>query len=980
MISDEHAPLQEWCTEQLDKQLSEVHGRKRKFEPDSDHDHFAVGAVPGFSTQVHHHSPSHQDVNEVSTAEPNQEFSKDDTPSSQSPNEVHVILAGESIHTIRMHPDCTVGQLAVATDKLVQMPEPIKITTAVGTQLPLSSTVPPGSFVRLQPVGQTTSWRCRSPSGHSPVPKLVDQDRAMLLWQQEGWVAPDEMIFYLNMIQKAHPEVQCHMIDILPELDYHVVFTDILMKAVTYMNSDRLGALAMVIMYNHHWFPMFVTSTEQLNMCASPDEMPMIRELLQKALGDTDFIAFTTDVMPHAFPADCGFQALGWIISKILDEDTRVPWADDQACQWRGRFHEHLKACGKDRELVPVPLRLGGMSVPKQLQQLLESYGVHESRSQECADHLLETLGKPCIASVLKSPKPWADLKTRANMHSPPIRIVLAEELKQAVQKRSQEPKPVGHKSNKRQTKSATAVQVKADQISVPTSVFKQVDGVELGQINMQHVSQTSQGVIVANITEALPYFGLTSPLTAEGLGLLVLDHQDPRLPGKHTIVQVPALCRDTSEPLILTATLFQLGHKEVVRNVPANCLAVQEMDNDVARIMIYKDQYGDQWDAMIHQPVKTILQGEFFAHIKADDVLDVWDRQWMSAKLTKAPLATCEVFSVNLRLVTGVTKRVLEQSGTAGIYSEPRSDDGRSPHPKYQVIWLPNRSFAEATLAQKTTEGECHLVRNQNRYGLRVPSEVAEQVHARHRPEQSFLPGANTIKFRMGPMPYGSTKQSVSNICQKLGWQCRPLGPQGQTPDRSGTYWLIQAAAPPPSWVYHLAHGDVLISQINQPTEKEASKTAPVLASTKTLSSLARSSRPAGSKDDPWLHDDPWKAPKGTKEISVGQIAALEAALEQKLLAKLPDAPSRSDDSTMDDEMDSRVTSLETKLEQLTNSMQTFQTGQQQHNQTMANQMQQLDAKVDHQVQSFHHALDSKLSDQMNRIEALFKKRNLGD
>ena len=947
---------------------------------------FDIGAVPGFSTSATIPSTAVEDTEPSSPGDTAEETHAAHAHSILSeriqmqPEGVFVILDGENIHTIKIDGVSTIGQLAVATDKLGQMPEPIKITTAVGTQLPLSSPVQPGSFLRFQEVADASHWRCRGPHGHSPCPVLVDKDRATLLWQQEGWVANDEMKFYMNMVQTAHPEVQCHVVDIHPELDYHVVFTDILMKAITYLKSDKLNALAMAVMYHHHWFPLFIRNADEITISMPPDEAGIVRRLLEQSLGDAESFKFDHEMMPHAFHADCGFQTVGWLISKIRDEDSREPLIDAQAGQWRAKFHQHLVETHAASDIVHSPLRLGGMNVHTQLQQLLEHHGVKDSRSHQCAEQLIDCLGKSCVANLLKSPKPWADLKARANMHSPPIRIVLADELKEAVQRRSQNPNPVGRKSNKRSSKQPAPVQIQADQIAVPTSVFKQADGTELSQLSMQQINQNSRGVIVTNITEAIPYFSIAQPISNEGLGLLILDHTDSRLPPQHKVIQVPAHCKATSEPMIVTAALLQLGRQEVVRNLPSQSLAVQELDNVVLRVMVYKDQYNGSWDTLMQQPAKTILQEECFDHVTAADVLDVWDRQFMSQKLTKCKPAECETFSANFRLASKVTQPILSQSGAKGIYIEPRSDDGRTPCTSYQVIWLPQKSFAEATVAQQTTVGECHLVRNQNRYGLRVPNATAEQVHAAHRPEQSFIPGASTLKFRMGPMPYGSTKQSVLNICQKLGWQCRPLGPQGQTPDRTGTYWIIQAAAVPPNWIYHLAHGDVLISQVNPPAEREIPKQVPVLASTKTLTSLARSTRSDHPKDDPWLHDDPWKGPKHQKELSVGQFAAMEAALEQKILAKIHDPASRSDDSTMDEGVESRVTTLENKLEQLSNNMQTFQAGQQQHNQTITHQVQQLDAKVEQQVQSFHHALDSKLTDQMSRIEALFKKRTLGE
>ena len=947
---------------------------------------FNVGAVPGFASQV----PMPQLITMATQPD------SPDRPilDSQSweekeicdrvvadPSGVFVIVQDEPIHTTQFHPDCTIGQLAVATDRLEQMQEPIKVTTAVGTQLPLASKIEPGSFVRFQKVGRDSQWICRGHQTYSERPVLQQRERAHLLWQQEGWVATDEMTYYMHMVQMTHPETTCILIDVKPDVDYHVVLTDRILKAISNMHEQQQAAVAIAVLYKSHWFPIFLRVSQQIELRTTTHEAQLIRDLLTQAVGLTDQVDIHTDVMPHSFPADCGFQTIGWLISKILGDDTNIPWADDQACKWRALFHRHLKYQGIDKEFILTPLRLGGATIVAQLQTLLESHGVNADRSQQCADHLIDKLGKAGISSILKSPKPWADLKARANMVSPPIRIVLAEELKQAVQKRSKLSDPVGSKANKRPASGVKHVQVQADQISVPQSVFKQDDGTELTQINIQQVHQTSRGIVVANIAEAVPYFGLTNPISNEGLGLLILDHNDPRIPEPKKIVQVPAHCRDTSEPIIVNAALLQLGRKEVLRNVPAQCLAVQELENQVVRVMVYKDQFPGAWDMLVNQPVKLILQDDIFSHIKTEDILDVWDRQFMSAHLSKCPAKASEIFSANLRLVSKVTAPLLQASGTRGIYCEPRSDDGRVPDERYQVIWLPQKTYSETIVSQKTTDGECHLVRNQNRYGLRVPKDNAERVHAVHRPDQSFIPGTVTQKFRMGPMPYGTTKQSVLNICQKWGWQCRPLGPQGQTPDRMGTYWMIQAAAQPPSWIYHLAHGDVLISQITTQQIKEQPKAAQILASTKTLTSLAKTTKPDQHSSDPWLHDDPWKATKGSKELSVGQYAAMEASLEQKLLAKISDSSSRaSDDSTMDEGLDSRVGVLEAKLEQLAQSVQTFQAGQQQHNASVVQQVKQLDAKVDHQVQSFHQALDNKLSDQMSKIEALFKKRTLGE
>ena len=324
--------------------------RKRKHVQTSDtvdQAQFAIGAVPGFSTSkvpaIAAEVPTPPGIEDDSPAIPDKGIDSDlEERTQMDPTGVIVVVAGQNIHTIRTSGDSTIGQLAVATDKLGQMSEPIKVTTVVGAQLPLSSTVKQGSFIRFQELAHAANWRCRGPHGHSPCPILVNDNRSTLLWQQEGWVATDDMKFYMTMVQSAHQDVQCHVIDILPELDYHVVFSDILLKAITCMQEDNLRALAIAVLYNHHWVPIFIQAHDKVHITMPPDESMIFRQHIHDALGEVDF-QYDCDVLPHAFPADCGFQTIGWLISKIRGEDAREPWIDEQAGQWRAIFHQRLE-------------------------------------------------------------------------------------------------------------------------------------------------------------------------------------------------------------------------------------------------------------------------------------------------------------------------------------------------------------------------------------------------------------------------------------------------------------------------------------------------------------------------------------------------------------------------------------------------------------------------------------------------------------
>lgn len=277
--------------------------------------------------------------------------------------------------------------------------------------------------------------------------------------------------------------------------------------------------------------------------------------------------------------------------------------------------------------------------------------------------------------------------------------------------------------------------------------------------------------------------------------------------------------------------------------------------------------------------------------------------------------------------------------------------------------------------MALQTTKIKTSLVRSGQRYGLRVANQDAETVHNQHRPDLVFLQGGDMKRFRVGPLPYGTSKASISNICRHWGWAARPVGPCGQSPDKTGSFWHIQAREDPSHWIWQLSHGDVLVSPLSTAPEVTKPMT-PVLASARTLSSLKQTKREATSagerSSDPWAHWDPWTktATKQPREMSTSQVASIEANMERRILSKL-----KSEDADMHP-VDDRVTALEQQMEQLTATVHSNQQQQQQQASAVQQQLVQLDRKVDGQMQAINTTLDSKLSEQMAKIEMLFSKR----
>ena len=455
---------------------------------------------------------------------------------------------------------------------------------------------------------------------------------------------------------------------------------------------------------------------------------------------------------------------------------------------------------------------------------------------------------------------------------------------------------------------------------------------------------------------------------------MLVLDHNDPRLPTNHTIVRVPALCKATSEPLIATAALFQLGRKNVLRNIPEECIEVQETPFAVIRAVLYRDQVQASWDVITSGPVKYLLGMPSMQGLNQADIMDVWDRQYLDMSLKRVEPSKASIFMVNMRIECKSLETTMSCNGVAGCYIEQRTEDGRHPHEEFQVVWLPKRTYAEATVAQQSNQTPCKLARSGNRYGLRVQRQHAEATHMAHRPEVVYLNGNDLLRFKVGPLPFGSSKTSIATLFRKWGWQARPLGPIGPTRDKSGIQWHVQSTTNPANWIYQASHGDILITPDQPQLTQQPAKQA-IIASDKTLQSLSRQQEaPMMEETDPWIHKDPWRHSAPTSQhakISPQQIAEIEQNLEKKLSKNLPT------DESMDVDGDRRLQELEHKVEQMAQEMSSFQQHQNKQHQVLQHQISNIDAKVDQQQQSLHGMLDAKLEAQMSRIEQLFAKRH---
>lgn len=486
----------------------------------------------------------------------------------------------------------TVGEATVAEWNFAHPHDtrPWKPTSIVGTIMPSTHQVEDLQIIVMRQDLEQTNCPLHSDQAHPP--SMVGLTRMQALWRQQGWVAQDEMIHYMVQLSNQHAHQMDEPLCIPDEYKKRcetlgVWFGECIEKGIA---NGPPTTIYQVFWYQHHWFPVEVIIHEdRTEMYTTSDMQSKLQHWIDEAAGPG--IQVRAQTVISAFPADCGFQTIAWLQSRMAGQETVKPIDPKEAIQMRQDFAKTIH-----EQAVPMPaeLRLGGANsdnVKKQLQQLIEQHGVAPERTAKCAQQLMQAIGLPALQTALGSSRPWADLKTLATQCSPPIKIVLTSELQTAIANRIKSGQPFGRKEHKKHSKpSRPQVSIRAEQIRVPDGVF-QADGHPISQIYSQHAQSNCRGLMIMNREEAQPYLDMGQALSQNAVAILVLDFQELQTTRAHEIIKFPAEYIETTEPILVTAAMFQLGMKKVTRWVAPQCPMIEEEEMTVIRAQVFRDQ-----------------------------------------------------------------------------------------------------------------------------------------------------------------------------------------------------------------------------------------------------------------------------------------------------------------------------------------------------------------------------------------------------
>ena len=771
-------------------------------------------------------------------------------------------------------------------------------------------------------------------------------------------------------------------------------------RPIVHAGSSIVTAIGL----NGHWIPLqlcpqagrlFIFTWIESSVDLEP--LSSLLTMLAEALGFTHF-EVKRDARAFSTQKFCGALAVAfasWVVTHVP-----LPMTDDELelrhAQLRKKHVEHLVstlACSK-----PWLWCSGAkVSLTSALAQLLATHGVPESLSESRAATAIQVLGHEAVEIALKHKNPWRQLKVVGSQHR--FQFLQPAELRQLVQANKQ--KDVGKKQGPKPRRGpAPPVALDPEKLQVVPGTFRALNQV-MPQLAVTQLGPTATGYVLLTRTDAEPFLRAGNIISQEPLALVVLTAEAVDSSLASTEVTVPCRCSVNQEPLIVTAQLVQIGTHEVTKFAAPHVVMLDTLDVSTAKLLLFRDEIED-WDVVCQAPVKFIVSklpclslckisgcncGGWHNPNALDlssPLVDVWRRQWLSLTFRPAKASEAKLYSVSVRVPTELLHSLLALSGTAGIYIEPRSLDGKLPSDEYTVVWsrLPLQDLNHIKHTRPNVLG---LARMQERRGLRVAIGDAKSLHESLHPGTLFMPGGPRMQFITGPWPYGCSRQSIQQTLAKFKWVAKPTQPTTQVPGR-GNLWIVQAVDSPPDQVFQTDHGEILISvhKVGQPTLPFVSK--PVAAP----ATLALCEASQTKVDDVLQHQDPWKNwnPSGSKPQPVAaptvtdSMKQLENRIRTQVLASLPTKPPQHEDMERDDVPD-RVVSLEDQVQKLITRQSSLETSVNDFTTRQSTQMQAMQTQINAQGQQIHGHIETSqqniqamFQSQMSEIRSLLAKR----
>ncbi len=847
--------------------------------------------------------------------------------------------------------------------------------------------------------------------------KISQHDRAIILANQGLLWGDDEIMWHLQQLQQGLSTTAVERLGKIAVLDPLLasgwVHGEDCNDIQTWFDiNDWPQGIITAFLHQGHWIPLICaceeTSIVAISIGDDDQDKWIVRCLVRKfrqalSLKASDCI-FEKTQFEHTC---CGAFAIAFIDHMLTQQ--QLP----SNVQELESIHDYYRTLFMTTEqlLCPHPWIWGagkdvvGTAVDK-LVPFLRDRGVDPDQVKSRAQAAVKAIGATDVIKAVDSSNPWKSIKVIAN--NVKFQLVLHEELQQHIAGRAGT--EVGKTSKKprasRVPKQPDTIVLDPNKLQIPEGTFRSEEKV-LQQLAPSQIGPLAMGIVVITLEEAEPFLKANKIVSNAPLALLVLNAPSARWSTHLTCTQVtvPARCIMNQEPLLLEASLIQIGTGVVSKHVGIEHPAIDTVKVSTFKVIVYKDEIQTAWDSFVGGPVKYIVSQIPILklcpekdcncqcwHNPANEqvsagIVDVWRRQYLRQGFRPESPNSATIFTVCIRVPSSIRNQVIGNAGQGGVYVEPRSLEATEVDSNFDVVWVPRADKSSVTHLRQTNPLVLGITRMGERWGLRVTADQAQTVHQAVRPDAVFLEQGPRLQYSVSPIPFGTDRQALSRALKSSGWEVKPIQPVGSVEGGRGNTWNVIATKPPPSNIIPMSHGEVVISKVKAPDHSKKEPMKPVAANlTLSLCGTGRSSHPSGAKD-PWTVQDPWQSYQGPRPEAVtrGAIEAseslkqLEQKIEQAVLSKFPQQPVAMEQ----DDVPDRVSVLEKQVNTLMSKQQQIEVSLQEHHSHHTAQLSQLQGQLNAQSQqvagqleSQQQSIKSMFDSQMAQIRGLLAKR----
>lgn len=840
------------------------------------------------------------------------------------------------------------------------------------------------------------------------------ESRLQLLNQQEGVWGDDEIRWHLSRLQSICGESQSVFV-----LEPLVVFgcfqtQDFRPVARWVASNHRMNSVFITVaLQNQHWYPVFLKIGWE-GVKAMTWDIPGVSHcgldsFVHSVAGAIGLDVHSVIQHNRSFSGStlCGALSIAFLEHHLCK--TPLPETKQLAETQHAYLRELFQVAVSEASITWLPWIWGAgvgdhdfEKAVELLQPMLVSHGVPSDNAHHRARQAVKAIGVVDVTKACNGSSPWKTLKTLGT--NVKFQFVTPDELKTQIEKRAGNG-PVGKPKKSKQSKiseSPTPVALDPSKLCLPDGAFTG-GGKSLSQLPLTMLGPLAEGIVIVTYQQAEPFLRAAQTIATGPLALLILQGPIGDCPTSlcTSQVTVPARCLVNQEPLLLEATLVQLGTVQVEKSKIASPVEIDTVQVATIKITVFRDEATESWEIVSGAPLKYIIKSIPLFRLcrgdhcvcpcwhnnekinTSDAIIDVWRRQFLRAGYKPEPVSTAVMFSVCVRIPQCLLARVLSCSGEGGVYIEPRSMDSKGVSAEFEVIWVPKTDKATISHLRQINPAAAGIARLGDRFGLRTSKAQAADLHKVLRPEAVYLSTGVRQQYLVGPIPYGTDRKALSRALALLPWAVKPLQPIASIDSQRGVMWSVLSVEEPPMNIVNMSHGEVVITkQKDQQIPKQHPK-----QSVATPSTLSLCGSDVQRGPDPWAKQDPWSSyriSKSSDGVASGLVTAtesmsqLEQKIEQAVLSKIPQTFAMDQDDMPDkiQELESKFQTLVTRQQQLEGLVQeqfaqtSVQFGQMQAQ--LKAQGQQISGHMETQQLQIQQMFDS----QMSQIRSLLSKR----